>query len=112
MKKKTNTQVAIQQAKLALMTEPILLGPPERAQPNRKIYVVAGSLRQFEIYCQENKLRPHVEAKYVTRMDQVRGVHQAKLVLYGTWYRDNRREVDRIIDVAKHLKFEIEYLED
>lgn len=113
MSKKINTSAVIEQVRLSLLSRPIpatrSLGPQEYVQPKRRIFVVAGNVRQFEAYCRDLNLHPHVDAKYVTRLDQVRGLRGEKLVLYGTWYEQDRMMVNHIIGCAKDLQFEIEY---
>jgi len=67
--------------------------------------VVAGNIRQFRRYCQEQKFSSH-EVRYVSHEDQLYGYENPEIILCGTWWESPaadgaRRLRDQLRNVNK-----------
>ena len=49
--------------------------------------IVAGNVRQFQRYCQEQGLSPD-EAKYVSRPDHLCGLLDPEIIFVGSWWEN------------------------
>ena len=72
------------------------------------VLVIARNHRQFVEYCRENRVSPYSQSvRYVSDIEQVRGLRNCELVYYGTaWenpvYGDDRLKVaTTMIDTPK-----------
>lgn len=58
---------------------------------NERVYVVAGNFQQFATWQRfNNPLKGH----YISELEQILGIRNGKMVLYGTWYeRDANHDI-------------------
>jgi len=71
---------------------------------NEKIYIMAGSYKQYVDYCTAKGLNPK-EHIYANRIEKVQGVREANMILTGTYMKP--KDSLMILDVAKARSFHI-----
>lgn len=57
------------------------------------IYVLAGNYQQFLYFCQQNKLSPNAQARYISNAEMLRGAKDIEIVYTGTLYDRNPSEI-------------------
>ncbi len=68
------------------------------------VFVIAGSIRQFEHYCREHNIRKS-NARYIYSLDMLYGIRNVKIVLYGTYWENEifRKYPKKRIDYEIHI---------
>lgn len=70
--------------------------------PAPRLLVIAGSYAQFRYYCDEHRLNPWTDAKYVRNVIDVRGLpEESRYVTYGTW-AERWRELEGVFDYFRY----------
>ena len=66
--------------------------------PLKRVYVVAGTLREFLNWERENRLGPYMEAVYVASAQQMRGLENPTVLYYGTWrQREDAFYIEQVV---------------
>jgi hypothetical protein len=64
-----------------------------------KIYVIAGNAKEFNFWCNENKVSPHSPlVSYVHDVNCLRGLRNPRIEVYGTYRaRKDKEELDEVV---------------
>lgn len=71
---------------------------------SQRLLVIAGSFREYRYYCNEHRLDPRRDARYVRTLQDVRGLgSDVQWVCYGTW-AERWRELHGVLDYLRLLE--------